>query len=165
MAGPILLIWGLGLSAVVAVIAVVLRLQEPLFGSGVDSQTFCYQGIRTHDEDKPHATCFALSGGIFTNVFTADNIGSDINHPIESGYVIPGLWDGHGHLLRYGEFLQSVDLFGSSSIDDVRARIAEYLDSHPDAGTKEHWVRGIGWDQTAFGRMPTSASTSEPLQD
>jgi hypothetical protein len=85
-------------------------------------------------------------------VFEAEDL---VTNP---GYVIPGLWDGHGHLLQYGEFLHSVDLFGSSSIGDVRSRLRNYIDSHPGAGTADNWIRGVGWDQTAFGRMPTAVS-------
>jgi predicted amidohydrolase YtcJ len=77
---------------------------------------------------------------------------------VSDGYAIPGLWDGHGHLLQYGEFLHSVDLFGSKSLDDVRDRIKKYLAANPGAGTKDHWLRGVGWDQSAFGRMPTAVS-------
>jgi predicted amidohydrolase YtcJ len=75
-----------------------------------------------------------------------------------SGYVIPGLWDGHGHLLQYGEFLHSVDLFGSDSLDEVRRRIKVYLQDNPGAGTSSSWLRGVGWDQTLLGRMPTAVS-------
>lgn len=72
------------------------------------------------------------------------------------GHVIPGLWDGHGHLLQYGEFLHSVDLFGAETLDDVRERVKKYVDENAGAGTKDNWVRGVGWDQTPFGRMPTA---------
>lgn len=144
MATSRLVRWGFGFSAVVVALAVLLRVRSK-------SQTYCYQGVRTLDEDKPSANCFTVSSGVFTNVFAYEKAGDG-----GAGYVIPGLWDGHGHLLPYGEFLHSVDLFGSSTLDDARNRIADYLDAHPGAGRRKEWVRGVGWDQMAFGRMPTA---------
>ena len=90
-------------------------------------------------------------------VFQAPS-GSSLADSAHPGFVIPGLWDGHGHLLQYGEFLNSVDLFGSSSLADVLGRVGVYLSEHPDIGTPEEWIRGVGWDQMAFGRMPTAVS-------
>ncbi|GKT90583.1 amidohydrolase 3 [Colletotrichum tofieldiae] len=150
--------WGVGLSAAVAVVALaVVRLQQPLTGDIADAQTYCYQGIRTHDEDQPLAQCFTVSDGKFSRVFPWD----DASLTTKAGYIIPGLWDGHGHLIQYGEFLYSADLFGASSLDDVRGRLRNYVDSHPNAGTEDEWIRGIGWDQNAYGRMPTAADIEE----
>jgi predicted amidohydrolase YtcJ len=154
MSTPQLLRWGVGLSAAVVALAVVLRLQQPLQNADPDSQTFCYQGVRTHDEARPSARCFTVSSGVFTDVSTRD----DLAAATVPGYAIPGLWDGHGHLLPYGEFLHSVDLFGSSSFGDVRTRLVDYVKVNPNVGTRKEWLRGIGWDQTAFGRMPTAVS-------
>lgn len=70
---------------------------------------------------------------------------------------MPGLWDGHGHLLQYGEFLHSADLFGCTEYTCVLDRIASYLDANPDAGTPKNWLRGVGWDQNILGSMPTAS--------
>lgn len=161
--------WGvLTLTIAVTTLAVAYKLQQPLsdpFGglfSPPSSQSketvHCYKGVRTQDESKPSAVCFSVVDGRFTQVFeTPEDLSAD-SVVVEPGYVIPGLWDGHGHLLQYGEFLHSVDLFGSQSLDDVRTRVKAYVAANPGAGTKDHWVRGVGWDQTAFGRMPTAVS-------
>lgn len=163
MAAPFLLRWALLiLSAAVVVVAVALRLQQqqhqqPL-SSPSDSQVRCYRAIRTHDQEKPDAKCFTVTNGVFKSVQTTDEgiPETAVHHP---GYVIPGLWDGHGHLLMYGEFLHSVDLFGATTLDEVRNRIKAYVDANPGVGTKDRWLRGVGWDQTPFGRMPTAVST------
>jgi predicted amidohydrolase YtcJ len=60
------------------------------------------------------------------------------------GHVIPGLWDGHGHLMQYGELLQSVNLFGSESLNDAIVRVSEYAQEHSSAGSREEWIRGTG---------------------
>lgn len=172
--------WGiLTLTIAIATLAVALKLQQQplansfggLFSSSPPSESHsresvhCYEGIRTQDEDKPSARCFSVSAdGRFRQVFESPEELSAAGVEVvpETGYVIPGLWDGHGHLLQYGEFLHSVDLFGSQSLDDVRTRVKAYVAANPGAGTKEHWVRGVGWDQTAFGRMPTAVSPLPP---
>ncbi|KAJ0321621.1 hypothetical protein Brms1b_002648 [Colletotrichum noveboracense] len=149
--------WGMAISAGVAGVALaVVRLQQPIFSNNTET-TYCYQGVRTHDETQPAAQCFTVLDGNFTRVFPWEDASLTTN----VGYVIPGLWDGHGHLIQYGEFLHSADLFGASTLNDVRGRLRDYAESHPDAGTKDEWIRGIGWDQNAYGKMPTAADIEE----
>lgn len=142
-------------SAAVVGLAGVFKLRQGI----VDyffSETYCYQSIRTHSSAVTHANCFSVSpSGVFTKVYQEPQSPTLEKNSLE-GYVIPGLWDGHGHLLQYGEFLNSVDLFGSDSLEEISVRVDKYLDTHPEAGSKEEWIRGTGWDQMAFGRMPTA---------
>ncbi|KAF7542375.1 hypothetical protein G7046_g10173 [Stylonectria norvegica] len=155
--------WGLILSIAVLALAVAYRLQQPLLDSDTltssppPTTTYCYKSIRTQDPDQISAQCFTVQDGIFTTVGSRADVATTAVEIID-GHVIPGLWDGHGHLLQYGEFLGSVDLFGSEALDDVRSRLRAYLDDNPGAGSKENWVRGVGWDQTFFGHMPTAVS-------
>jgi hypothetical protein len=133
-------------------------LQYPFSSSASGDQTLCYEGVKaSHAPDSEgvssSATCFTVQGGKFTSVFTPSKTDSVTVLP---GYAYPGLWDGHGHLLQYGEFLHSVDLFGSKSFDEVRSRVRDYVDTHPGAGGSEEWVRGVGWNQMALGEMPTA---------
>ncbi|KAJ2989467.1 hypothetical protein NUW58_g3453 [Xylaria curta] len=121
------------------------------------ADTHCYQGVRSNGAADEDVNCFSVSRtGKFSKVFKAssDSKLSETAHP---GYAIPGLWDGHGHLLQYGEFLNSVDLFGSMTMDEVRGRVRQYINDHPGAGTAQEWIRGVGWDQMALGAMPTAA--------
>ncbi|KAI1500770.1 amidohydrolase family-domain-containing protein [Biscogniauxia marginata] len=119
------------------------------------TETHCYQSVRTNGPPDTHANCFSVSpNGKFSKVFSVD-AGSELARNADPGYAMPGLWDGHGHLLQYGEFLNSVDLFGSESMDDVRIRVRNYVGEHPEAGSELEWLRGTGWDQMALGRMPT----------
>lgn len=144
--------WGLGVSIFILPFAVYLSLRSTSHEAA--SQTYCYQGIQTFSETNNLAKCFSVADGRFTQVSSPDTL------PVAEspGYVIPGLWDGHGHLLQYGEFLHSVDLFGSASVDEVCTRVVEYLDEHPGSGSRDEWVRGVGWDQMALGGMPTAVS-------
>lgn len=148
----------LWLSFAAVVLAVYLGLQHPLqgiFTSYSRSQTFCYsKGVTAKFSTKTATTCLTVKDGLFVDVFVPT---SELPVEASQGHAIPGLWDGHGHLLQYGEFLHSVDLFGSSSVEEARNRLAAYISSHKGVGTKDDWIRGIGWDQMALGEMPTAA--------
>ncbi|KAF2006292.1 amidohydrolase 3 [Amniculicola lignicola CBS 123094] len=121
------------------------------------SDTHCYVSITTLDSNLPHAECFSVAGGKFTRVFLDDTSFAVIKEK-RTGHVIPGLWDGHGHLLQYGELLDSVDLFGAANMDEVKSKIVEYKRNHEEAGTKEQWLRGVGWDQAKFkGKWPVAS--------
>src|SRR5262245_49907899 len=60
--------------------------------------------------------------------------------------AVPGLTDAHGHLESLGETLESVDLLGCKSLDELVERVAARASKEP-AGA---WIVGRGWDQTLF---------------
>ncbi|KAF2822562.1 amidohydrolase 3 [Ophiobolus disseminans] len=120
--------------------------------------THCYASVHTLAPDTPQVQCFSVSNGKFTRIFrdvVPDGI-KKLERP-RTGHVIPGLWDGHGHLVQYGELLDSVDLFGATSMQEVQARLVHYKENRPETGTHEQWLRGVGWDQAHFnGEWPVS---------
>lgn len=77
--------------------------------------------------------------------------------------VIPGMVDAHAHLLGLGESLRNVDLVGTTSYEDVVARVAERARQVP-AGT---WILGRGWDQNDWGStaFPTHEALSRAVPD
>ena len=142
----------------VAVLAYAFRTQTPLVSptDGGDL-IYCYDSITTLSNGSPRANCFSVSpSGTFSRVFAAAPSEAGADAITSSGAAIPGLWDGHGHLMQFGEWLQAVNLFGSSSLNEAVSRVDAYLAQHPDAGSATNWIRGAGWDQAAFGRMPTA---------
>ncbi len=66
--------------------------------------------------------------------------------------VIPGFIDSHMHLDELGEYLNSIDLRGVRTIDEMKLRIQSQMSS-------ERWIIGHGWDQELLseGRWPTSS--------
>jgi len=114
--------------------------------------------ISTLNTSTPHPQCFRVHNGIFTEIL-------DGFPPLEyavtflDGYVLPGLIESHGHILQYGEMLESVALYGAESIEEVKTRIKEFLATHEGEGygTREKWIRGIGWDQAYFGGIYPTA--------
>lgn len=115
--------------------------------------------ITTLNESLPHAKCFRTqTGGVFTEV-SGHFPTHDEEFTVLDGYVLPGIIDSHGHILAYGEMLESVSLYGAQSIEEVIMKVKDFLSAHPGEGygTREKWIRGIGWDQAYFdGIMPTA---------
>lgn len=123
--------------------------------------THCYASVSTLTPDFPQAQCFSVSGERFSRVFR-DEVSEELQRleRPRTGHVIPGLWDGHGHLVQHGEFLNSVNLFGAASMVEVQKRLIDYRKEHSEAGTQTQWLRGVGWDQAHYGgRWPVSVST------
>lgn len=156
--------WGLPISILaIALVLAIRQQQQPLQQPLTSSTTHCYTSIRTLWPSNALAKCFTIgSDGLFSDVFTPENDEIPEDVIVSPGHVIPGLWDGHGHLRQYGEFLHSVDLFGATSLEEVRVRVKKYIAENPAAGSKDEWVRGIGWDQTFYGRMPTAVGHEAP---
>ncbi|MCK6446405.1 MAG: amidohydrolase [Planctomycetes bacterium] len=77
--------------------------------------------------------------------------------------VLPGLHDAHGHLEGYGDMLETVDLRGAASVDEIVERVVARAAETPQG----RWIRGRGWDQNLFAdprfpeHGPLSARTSE----
>jgi predicted amidohydrolase YtcJ len=77
--------------------------------------------------------------------------------------AIPGLQDAHGHLEGLGEALETVDLRGAASLDEVVARVVERARTTP----KGEWIRGRGWDQNLWEskRFPEHGPLSAATPD
>ena len=69
--------------------------------------------------------------------------------------LIPGLIDAHGHVLDLGFSRLNLDLSGTRSLDEAKAKIAEFAAANPG----RPWILGFGWNQEAWGlgRFPTAA--------
>jgi hypothetical protein len=65
---------------------------------------------------------------------------------LEGATALPGLQDAHGHVEGLGEALETVDLRGASSYEELVARVAERAKVTP----KGEWIRGRGWDQNLW---------------
>lgn len=77
--------------------------------------------------------------------------------------LLPGLIDGHGHVLGLGQNLSLIELRGSSSELDAVQRVAEFSKHHPDLP----WLRGRGWNQVLWPEknFPTTALLDEAVNN
>lgn len=77
--------------------------------------------------------------------------------------LLPGLIDGHGHVLGLGQNLAQVELRGSQSEQEAVARVAAFANANKDAP----WIVGRGWNQVLWptNSFPSSASLDEAISD
>lgn len=57
-------------------------------------------------------------------------------------FIYPGFIDAHAHFLGYGLGLQKADLAGTTSWEDIIAKLKIFAAENPDG-----WLIGRGWDQ------------------
>ncbi len=80
---------------------------------------------------------------------------------LEGRTVLPGFIDAHVHLDGVGMHLNTIDLRGVRSIEELKERLGSL------AGRRGSWVVGHGWDQEFFreGRWPTRWDLDEVVSD
>lgn len=91
------------------------------------------------------AEAFAIKGGKVLAVgATKDLIKKYKGKQLDAGgkTIVPGFIDAHAHFYAYGEGLQTVDLVGTKSWNEVMERIESFSKSNT-----EGWLVGRGWDQ------------------
>lgn len=148
-----------GIVSVLVAVAAAFILVEPEGGS----QLYCVspnsnQFITTLNSSAPRAKCFQVHDGLFSQILEEVPAGEK-NIQWLDGFVLPGIIESHGHMLQYGEMLETVSLYDSKSVAEMRERIKIYLEERKDEGwgTRDKWIRGTGWDQKYFGGlMPTA---------
>lgn len=119
--------------------------------------------IYTVDNARPIVSALAVRGGRVVFVGSdaeAKVLASPSTRVIDlhGSTVVPGIVDAHAHLLGLGYMLQSANVAGSTSYQEVIDRVRAWAkDVKP--GT---WIVGRGWDQTrwASGEFPTHEALS-----
>ncbi len=103
--------------------------------------------VYTVDDTFSTAEAFAVKDGKFVAIGKSTDIRSKYSAEkiidAQGKAVYPGLIDAHCHFYRYGEVLQSVDLVGTTSYQEVIERIQTFRAKNPD----QSWITGHGWDQ------------------
>lgn len=77
--------------------------------------------------------------------------------------LLPGLVDGHGHVMALGFAALQLDLTGTRSIAELQQRLRNYATANPDA----KWILGRGWNQELWSdkRFPTAADLDAVVSD
>ncbi len=129
-----------------------------------NADTIVYNGIvYTVDKKFSTAQAFAVTDGKIIEVGATDDILKKyaakemIDAKVRAIY--PGFIDAHAHFVGYGQSLFQVDLYGSSSWDELLEKVKKFAAEHPN----ETWIRGRGWDQNKFpGKaFPTNEKLNE----
>lgn len=76
--------------------------------------------------------------------------------------MVPGMIDGHGHVMGLGAQLVQLDLSDTRSLDEALARIRDHAAKNPG-----QWIIGRGWNQERWGlgRFPTAAELDRAVAD
>ena len=119
--------------------------------------------IYTVDDARPLADAMTVRGGKVQFVGSALNamtLRGPSTRVVDLGgrTVIPGMVDAHGHVDNLGLALRTVDLTGTTSYDQVIARVVE----RAKTAQPGQWITGRGWDQNDWGdtRFPTHEKLS-----
>jgi predicted amidohydrolase YtcJ len=119
--------------------------------------------VVTMDEATPRAEALAIEGGLIVAVGSDDAMAPHITattqvYDLPGLMVLPGFVDAHNHLVWSGTELEDISLYDYTDLDEMRAAIAEGAAAVPADG----WVRGGGWDLSAF---PGGALNREILDE
>lgn len=102
--------------------------------------------VYTVDEDFSTVEAFAVNDGKFIATGTTEALQEkyDATEVIdaEGKTIVPGLIDGHAHFYGFGLQLQTVDLTGTKSFEEVVERIVEFQKEK-----NVDFITGRGWDQ------------------
>ncbi len=82
---------------------------------------------------------------------------------LKGAYVYAGFIDAHAHFVNYAKSLQSVDLRGTTSWEDVVERTVEFAETH----STYTFITGRGWDQNDWSvqEFPSNSMLNEAFPD
>jgi len=141
-----------------------VALAPAVLGSQTKADLVLVNGkIYTVDNARPMASALAVRGGrvLFVGSDAEARVlanGSTRLIDLNGATVVPGLIDAHAHLLGLGNTLRRVNLAGSTSYDEVIARVKAFSrDVKPG-----EWILGRGWDQNRWTtkEFPTNDALS-----
>lgn len=155
------------LAALLAPLALALPCAVPLAAQAPDL-IVTNARIYTVDQNRPVVDAMAIRGGRIVATGPARLIGAMKGGAtqvidLQGKTVIPGMIDAHVHLLGLGEGLRTVDLRGTTSYDEVIARVAARAKDTPPGS----WILGRAWDQNDWAdtRFPTHDKLSAAVPD
>ena len=88
----------------------------------------------------------------------------DSKEKLDAGgkFIYPGFIDAHAHFTGYGLSLQTVNLMGTNSWEEVIEKVKTFAATNP-----EGWITGRGWDQNDWATkdFPTNMELNELFPD
>jgi hypothetical protein len=102
--------------------------------------------VYTVNSNFDKAEAFAIKDGKFLQISTSKDIQNtfeaDTIIDAKGQTVLPGFLDSHCHMYGLGMNLQQVDLFGTTSFDDMMKRVLDFQNKRQTS-----FIIGRGWDQ------------------
>jgi predicted amidohydrolase YtcJ len=111
--------------------------------------------IITIDPSNPQAEAVAIKGQIIQAVGTDEEIENYVGTKtnvidLEGRLAIPGLIEGHGHLLELGKTQMMLDLTKAVDWEEIVAMVAETAQQ----SGRNVWIQGWGWHQEKWDKKP-----------
>lgn len=132
-------------------------------GGQAADRVFLGGAIYTGVESQPTAEMIAVEDGRIVFVGSATDgeafIGDDTETvDLDGATLFPGFTDAHAHIIGVGQRERSLNLEGTTSIEDLKARVAQAA-----ADESASIISGRGWIETHWpeGRFPTAADLDE----
>ncbi len=124
---------------------------QPQASSNVADFVIFGASIKTMDADKPLATALAVVGDRIVAVGSEAEVNAFVGATtrtvrLPGKAIIPGLVDGHCHLHGLGVALESLDVRGKKSADEIALAVAQAAKGRASG----EWITGRGWDQNLF---------------
>ncbi len=118
--------------------------------------------VMTMDPANPMAEAIAISEGRIVAIGTAADLAGEITpdttvYQFDGGLVLPGFQDAHTHLIWSGAELEDVSLWDAATLVDLAVAIRD------GAALDSPWVRGTGWDISAFPGQKLTAAFLDTL--
>lgn len=107
--------------------------------------------VLTMDDTNPKAQAIAIDGGKIVAIGSNEDMGAHITaqtkiYDLPGKLVLPGFQDAHNHLVWSAAELEDISLFEAATKEDLAEAIKTGAAERPG----EAWVRGSGWDLSAF---------------
>ena len=149
-------------AAAVAALAAAAAAPRPSAVPAAD-RVFLGGRIWTADPSRPRAQALAVSGDRIVAVGTDEEIRrfagpATTTVALRGRFVAPGFDDAHLHFL----VVDTADLTGAASVEEVQGRVRAYAAAHPDLP----WITGRGWVYGAFpGGLPDRRQLDAAVPD
>ena len=133
-------------------------------------ELFINANVITVDDDNPRAEAFVVEDGMF--VFVGSNeeaenaAGEDCRVTDLKGLtVVPGFNDSHMHLLNFAFHRTKINLYGTSSIDEIIDISKRWINERKPADGQ--WILAAGWNHYDFkeGRMLNASDLDKICSD
>lgn len=103
--------------------------------------------------------------GTITQVLTRSDKRPQVDYRLdaEGRVMLPGMIDAHVHVMDMGFAALTLDLSGTTSLEDALGKIKAFAEANPG----RPWIIGRGWNQEKWGlgRFPTAAELDAVVSD
>ncbi|MDI9338643.1 MAG: amidohydrolase [Alphaproteobacteria bacterium] len=119
--------------------------------------------IYSVDEQFNDYSAIAVSNGKILDLGNPSDILNKYNSSqkidLQGAFIYPGFFDGHTHFTEYARNLFEVNLYGSTSWNEVLTRVQNFYNQHP----KITFIKGFGWDQNNWKdkKLPNNSKLNQ----